>query len=155
RRDVVQMQVAHAIEIDQAIAGGEIDAGLPLQRIHALAEAFRSHGGRLDPGHRVHRFTPSLRKRHGWLPCKRTTTLSVAPLASITVRRTKRGPSGSKNKVRRPGASGSGWPLTSTVSGPAPPVTLSAIGSGLPAASLASSSRAPLGGNMMRSCGPS
>ncbi len=42
-------------------------------------------------------------------------------------------------------------PLTSTVSAPVPPATLSAIGSGLPSSPLASSSRAPLGGNMMRS----
>src|SRR5262249_39890143 len=71
----------------------------------------------------------------------------------ITVSRTKPGPSGSKNSVRRPAAAGSGCPLTSTVNGPVPPVTLSAIGSGLPEPSFASSSLALLGGNMIRSCG--
>src|SRR5262249_53436234 len=91
---------------------------------------------------------------HGY--CNRTTTLSVAPSPSITVRRMKPGPSGAKNSVRRPGpTSGSGMPLTSTVRGPEPPVTLSAIGSGRPSSPLASSTRAPLGGNMMRSGGPS
>src|SRR3954452_8236486 len=85
--------------------------------------------------------------------CNRTTTLSIAPRPSITVSRTKPGPSGSKNSARLPREAGTGSPLTSTVSGPAPPVTLSAIGSALPELSLASSSRAPLGGNIMRSWG--
>ena len=49
------------------------------------------------------------------LYCIRTTTLSAAPLASITVSRTKPGPSGEKNTVRRSAAAASGTPLTSTV----------------------------------------
>ena len=51
--------------------------------------------------------------------------LSAAPLASITVTRTNPGPSGAKNKVRRPCAF-TGTPLTRTVSGATPPATLSA-----------------------------
>ena len=45
---------------------------------------------------------PRTPRRIGAHYCSRTMTLSVAPLASITVRRTKPGPSGSKNSVRRP-----------------------------------------------------
>src|SRR5712672_2524487 len=56
--------------------------------------------------------------------CNLTTTLSVAPRPSITVSRTKPGPSGSKNSARLPREAGTGSPLTSTVSAPAPPVTL-------------------------------
>src|SRR5664279_741322 len=62
--------------------------------------------------------------------CSRTLTLSVAPRASMTVSRTKPGPSGAKNKVRRPPCALSGTPLTMTVSGAAPPAILSATGSG-------------------------
>ena len=39
---------------------------------------------------------PSAKTRY----CRRTTTLSAAPVASVTVSRTKPGPSGSKNSVR-------------------------------------------------------
>src|SRR5262249_44429688 len=70
-----------------------------------------------------------------------------------TVSRTKPGPSGSKNSVRRPAAAGNGMPLTSTGNGPVPPLTLSAIGSGLPEPSVASSSLALLGGDKSRNLG--
>ena len=59
RRDVVEMEIAHPVEIDQAIAGGEIDPRLPLQRID-VRRARGLHRGRLDPGNRVHRPTPSI-----------------------------------------------------------------------------------------------
>ena len=72
-------------------------------------------------------------------------------LASMTVSRTKPGPSGSKNSVRRL-AAGSGTPLTSTVSGCDAARDLQRDRIGLPAG-CASSSRAPFGGNMMRSGG--
>ncbi len=58
-------------------------------------------------------------------------TLSAAPLASITVSRRKPGPSGSTNSVRRSARAVAGTPLTSTVSGPTPPETLSARRIGL------------------------
>src|SRR5438270_48440 len=50
----------------------------------------------------------------------RTTMLSAAPLASITVRRTKPGPSGEKNTLRRSAPLASGTPLTSTAPDPHP-----------------------------------
>src|SRR5205814_1173151 len=79
--------------------------------------------------------------------CNRTSTLSVEPAESITVSRTKPGPSGSKNTVfRRPAGESSGAPLTSTVTGPTPPEIRIATGSGRPSPPLASSSRAPFGG---------
>ena len=40
------------------------------------------------------------RKKSGIAYCSRTSTLSAAPAASVTVRRTKPGPSGAKNSVR-------------------------------------------------------
>src|SRR5262249_10082966 len=76
-----------------------------------------------------------------------------APRPSITVSRTKPGLSGSKNSVRRPAAAGNGMPVTSTVNGPGPPVTLSAIGSGLPAPPRASPSRPGVGGNKVGGVG--
>jgi hypothetical protein len=78
--------------------------------------------------------------------CSRTVMLSPAPRASMTVKRTKPGPSGVKKMVRRSPRCATGAPFTSTVSGPRPPATFKAIGSVPPA----NSRFAPFGGNMMR-----
>src|SRR5207237_3232564 len=86
------------------------------------------------------------------LYCRRTMTLSAAPLASITVSRRKPGPSGATNSVRRSTRAVVGRPLSSTVSGSTPPDIFSASGSGLPSR-LVSSTRELFGGNMIRSGG--
>ena len=54
------------------------------------------------------------------------TTLSAAPRASITVSRTKPGPSGATNSVRLSAPVVTGVPLTRTVSGCVPPDTFNA-----------------------------
>src|SRR5262245_49973365 len=79
----------------------------------------------------------------------RTTTLSAAPVASVTVSRTKPGPSGAKNSVRADFFAASGMPLRSTLRGGVPPSILIAIGSGT-SPSLPDNSRlAPSGGKTM------
>src|SRR5262245_32364862 len=80
----------------------------------------------------------------------RTTTLSAAPVASVTVSRTKPGPSGAKNSVRADFFAGSGMPLRSTLRGGVPPAILMAIGSGASPSLPVSSRLAPLGGKTMR-----
>jgi hypothetical protein len=58
RRDVVEVQVRHAVEVDEAIARGEIDPDLPLRRIDAVGGL---RGRRVDLGHGVHRTLSCLR----------------------------------------------------------------------------------------------
>ena len=85
--------------------------------------------------------------------CSRTITLSAAPLASITVSRRKPGPSGSTNSVRRLAARRRRQAVDQHGQ------RLDAAGDlerqriGLAAPAVASSMRAPLGGNRMRSAG--
>jgi ABC-type sulfate/molybdate transport systems ATPase subunit len=81
--------------------------------------------------------------------CSRTSTLSAAPFASVTVRRTKPGPSGSKKRLRPFRLASSGMPLSSTVMGGVPPVILMGRGSGSSPARDDSSRLAPFGGNTM------
>jgi hypothetical protein len=52
------MEIAHPEQIDQPIAGGEIDARFPFQRIDAT-RSFELRGGRLDPGNCIHRSSAS------------------------------------------------------------------------------------------------
>jgi hypothetical protein len=79
--------------------------------------------------------------------CSRTSALSAAPAASVTVRRTKPGPSGSKNSVRPGFIASSGMPFSITVKGGVPPEIFMGSGSGV-SPSIAESSRlAPFGGN--------
>src|SRR6516165_4796024 len=81
--------------------------------------------------------------------CSRTSTLSAAPAASVTLSRTKPGPSGSKNSVRSSFLVSSGMPFITTVRGGVPPEILMGRGAGASPAIAVSSRLAPFGGNTM------
>jgi hypothetical protein len=60
RRDMVEVQVGHAVEIDKAVAGREIDAGLPFGGIDVRRPRVRG----VDLRHFVHRCSPRVAKSY-------------------------------------------------------------------------------------------
>src|SRR6185436_18352454 len=69
RRDVIEVQVGHAVEVDQPVARGEIDAGLPFGGIHAGWRLRRSGLGLsgVDLRDGVHRRSPQQSSQLGWI----------------------------------------------------------------------------------------
>jgi len=83
------------------------------------------------------------------------TTVSTAPVASITVNRAKPGPGGSIRRCRRPSISPTAIPFSKTVIGSTPPATLTGSAAGGSPIASARSIREPFRGNWIwGACSP-